>query len=317
MVEIGFSLSSEEHHPSDIVRFARAGEEAGFAFAMVSDHFHPWVGAQGQSPFVWNVLGGIASATSSIRVGTGVTCPTIRIHPAIIAQAAATTAAMMEDRFFFGVGSGENLNEHVLGDHWPPAPTRLEMLEEAIEVIRTLWSGELVTYYGNHYNVENARLYTLPESMPPIFVAASGQKSVRLAASTGEGLITTSPDPELASSFNELGGNGRCLVQLRVCWDEDEKRARSLIHELWPNSGLPGQLSQELLMPSLFEQAAALVREEDAVGPSPCGPDPARHIESIQNAIDAGYELISIQQVGPRQEEFFDFYRREVLPTFQ
>lgn len=174
MVQIGYALSSEEHRPDDLVRNACAAEQAGFQFALISDHYHPWIDRQGHSPFVWTVIGGIAQATDRIRLGTGVTCPTIRIHPAIIAQAAATAAVMLPDRFFLGVGTGENLNEHVLGHRWPPFDLRAEMLEEAVEVIRMLWNGDTVTFYGSFYVVEEARLYTLPESPPPICVAASG-----------------------------------------------------------------------------------------------------------------------------------------------
>lgn len=175
-VAIGYALSSEEHAPADLVRNARLAEDHGFSFALVSDHFHPWIDRQGNSPFVWSVLGGIAQSTRSLMVGTGVTCPTIRIHPAIIAQAAATTAAMMPGRFFLGIGTGENLNEHVLGDAWPEWDVRAEMLEEAVEVIRALWSGEVTSHRGRHYTVQNARLYTLPDELPLIHVAASGPR---------------------------------------------------------------------------------------------------------------------------------------------
>src|ERR671937_85128 len=170
MTAIGYSLSSEEHPPADLVRFARNAEDAGFAFAMISDHYHPWIDRQGQSPFVWTVLGAIAQATTRLRVGTAVTCPTIRIHPAIIAQAAATTALLFDGRFFLGVGTGENLNEHILGDRWPGASVRREMLEEAIGVMRLLWKGGLQSHSGRHYTVENARLYTLPRRPPEVRV---------------------------------------------------------------------------------------------------------------------------------------------------
>ena len=163
MTALGYALSSEEHAPSDLVRNARLAEEAGFEFALVSDHFHPWIDRQGHSPFVWSVLGGIATATEKLEVGTGVTCPMIRIHPAIIAQAAATTAAMMPGRFFLGVGTGENLNEHILGDKWPEHEVRSEMLEESLEIIRLLWRGEQASYRGGYYTVDEARLFTLPE----------------------------------------------------------------------------------------------------------------------------------------------------------
>jgi G6PDH family F420-dependent oxidoreductase len=176
VVRLGYALSSEEWRPSDLVRGARLAEEAGFSFALISDHFHPWIDAQGQSPFVWSVLGGIAESTSTLEVGTGVTAPIVRIHPAIIAQAAATVGSMLEGRFFLGVGTGENLNEHITGARWPDWDVRSKMLEEAVEVIRDLWRGEVTSHDGRFYTVENARIYTLPEHPVPIHVAASGPR---------------------------------------------------------------------------------------------------------------------------------------------
>src|SRR5688500_17448288 len=209
MPEIGYALSSEEHSPTDLVRHARLAEEAGFTFALISDHYHPWIDRQGHSPFVWGVIGGISQQTERLVLGTGVTCPTICIHPAIIAHAAATAAAMMPGRFFLGVGSGENLNEHILGDQWPPVDVRLEMLEEAIEVIRLLWEGGLQSHYGEHFVVENARLYTLPDEPPPIHVAASGEKAAELAGRVGDGLIATSPEEATLKAFRAGGGDGK------------------------------------------------------------------------------------------------------------
>src|SRR5918992_1400453 len=196
MVDVGYALSSEEHSPNDLVRYARRAEEAGFTFALISDHYHPWIDRQGHSSFVWNVIGGIAQATERLRLGTRVTCPTIRIHPAIVAQAAATAAALMPGRFFLGVGSGENLNEHVVGERWPPLAVRLEMLEEAIEAIRELWTGKLVSHRGKHYTIENARLYTLPDEPPPLVVAAAGPNAAELAGRMGDGLVGVSPQAE-------------------------------------------------------------------------------------------------------------------------
>ena len=201
MVQIGYTLSSEEHAPNDLVKQAKRAEEVGFPFAMISDHYHPWIDNQGHSPFVWATLGGIAQSTNTLRVGTGVTCPTIRIHPAIIAQATATVASMMPGRFMFGVGSGENLNEHILGDHWPQVDIRQEMLEEAVDVIRTLWQGGLQSYHGNYYDVENARIYTLPDEIPPIHVAAAGQKAATLA---GEMDVRPSADNAVIASSAPL-----------------------------------------------------------------------------------------------------------------
>lgn len=318
MAAIGYAMSSEEHRPLDLVRHARLAEEAGFAFALISDHYHPWVDKQGQAPFVWGVLGGIAGATTRLRVGTGVTCPTTRIHPAIIAQAAATAASLMPGRFFLGVGTGENLNEHILGDRWPPHDLRLARLEEAVAVIRLLWQGGTQTLRGEHYTVENARVYTLPDELPPIMVAASGPRAGELAGRIGDGFVGTSPDEEVLGAFDAAGGKGKPRYgQLTVCWAADEAQAKHTAREWWPNAAVPGELSQDLPTPAHFEQAAQLVDEETIAKSVTCGPDPAKHREAIQKYIDAGYDHVYIHQVGPDQEGFFDFYRREVLPHFQ
>jgi coenzyme F420-dependent glucose-6-phosphate dehydrogenase len=311
---IGYALSSEEHRPNDMVRYAVRAEELGFEFIGISDHFHPWIDKQGQSPFVWSVIGGIATATSRIRLGTGVTCPTVRIHPAIIAQATATVASMMPGRFFLGVGSGENLNEHILGDHWPPASTRLEMLDEAVEIIRMLWEGGTTTHYGEHYVVENARIYTLPEQLPEIIVAASGTKAATLAAQIGDGLWSTAPNEEVMSTYSESGGTGPRYGQVTVCWAADEQSARKTAHEWWPNAAITGQLSQELPMPALFEEAAQMVTEDDVAEKMALGPDPEQHLSAIREYFDGGFDHVYVHQVGPDQDGFFDFYAKEVLP---
>ncbi len=317
MAAVGYAMSSEEHRPLDLVRHARMAEEAGFPFALISDHYHPWVDKQGQAPFVWGVLGGIAGATTRLRVGTGVTCPTTRIHPAIIAQAAATAASLMPGRFFLGVGTGENLNEHILGDRWPPHDLRLARLEEAVAVIRLLWQGGTQTHRGEHYTVENARVYTLPDELPPIMVAASGPKSAEVAGRIGDGFIGTSPNEEVLGAFSSAGGKGKPRYgQLTVCWAADEQQARKTALEWWPNSAVPGELSQDLPTPAHFEQAAQLVDEETIAESITCGPDPAKHREAIQKYIDAGYDHVYIHQVGPDQEGFSDFYQREILPRF-
>src|SRR3954469_16856459 len=214
-MEIAYALSSEELGPKELVRAAARAEEVGISTAWLSDHYHPWVNAQGESPFVWSALGGIANATERLRVGTGVTCPTFRIHPAIIAQAGATAQVMFDGRFFLGVGSGENLNEHILGQRWPETDVRLEMLEEAVEVIRSLWHGGQQSHHGRYYTVENARIYTLPSTPPPIYVSAFGPKAMEIAARTGDGLVSTSPDRELLQQYDELGGKGPKLGQLK------------------------------------------------------------------------------------------------------
>ncbi|HVL81408.1 MAG TPA: TIGR03557 family F420-dependent LLM class oxidoreductase [Actinomycetota bacterium] len=316
MTAIGYALSSEEHAPNDLVRYAAAAEEAGFGYALISDHFHPWVDKQGHSPFVWSVIGGIAQATDRLRLGTGVTCPMIRIHPAICAQAAATAAAMMPGRFFFGVGTGENLNEHILGDRWPPIDVRLEMLEEAVEVIRLLWQGGTQSHRGRYYTVENARIYTLPDELPPIVVAASGSKAAELAGRVGDGLVCTSPDAETVEAFQKAGGSGPRYAQVTVCWAADERDAVRTAHEWWPNAATKGQLSQELARPAHFEQVAQMISPEDVAEEVACGPDPKRHLEMIQEYVDAGFDHVYVHQVGPDQEGFLRFYQQEILPRF-
>jgi G6PDH family F420-dependent oxidoreductase len=314
-MELGYALSSEEHRPLDLIRHARQAEGHGFTFALISDHFHPWIDRQGQSPFVWSVVGGIAAITDELRLGTGVTCPTIRIHPAIVAQAAATAADMMPGRFFLGVGTGENLNEHVLGARWPSASERLEMLEEAVEVMRLLWRGETCSFEGKHYRVEDARIYTLPSDPIDVVVAASGPEAAELAGRVGDGLVSTSPDPELVEAFREAGGTGPVYGQLTVCWADTEEEARRTALEWWPNGGLEGPLSQELPLPAHFEEAAAMVTEEDIAEAVVCGPDAELHLEEIARFVDAGFDRVYVHQVGPDQEGFFEHYARDVLPA--
>jgi coenzyme F420-dependent glucose-6-phosphate dehydrogenase len=293
-------------------------ERAGFEFAGISDHYHPWVDKQGNSPFVWGVLGAISESTERLRLITGVTCPTTRIHPAIIAQAAATAAIQMPGRFSFGVGTGENLNEHILGDAWPPVARRQERLEEAIEVIRKLWEGKITSHYGRHFTVENARIYTLPEEPPPIIVAVAGERSVDLAARLGDGLIGTAPKAESIEEFRAKGGEGKpAYGQLHVCWAESEAEARKTALEWWPNAGVGGSHSFELPLPTHFEETTALVDEETIGESIVCGPDPDRHLEAIREYIDAGYDHVYVHQVGPDQDGFFNFYERSILPALR
>jgi coenzyme F420-dependent glucose-6-phosphate dehydrogenase len=315
MLSLGYKLSSEEFGPRDLVRFGRQAEETGFEFALISDHFHPWSDAQGQSPFVWNVIGGLAEATRRLRVGTGVSCPSMRMHPALVAQAAATSAAMLEGRFFLGVGTGENLNEHVVGARWPSIDVRQEMLEEAVAVIRRLWQGGYQDHHGRYFTVENARLYTLPAQPPALMVAAAGVKSAQLAARIGDGLVCTSPKRELVEAFDAAGGQGKPrYAEITVCWAEDEHRARRTAHRLWPVAAMQGPLSTELALPAHFEAAAGMVTEEAIAEEVPCGPDPERHLKAIRRYADAGFDHVCLHQVGPDQEGFMRFCAREILP---
>jgi G6PDH family F420-dependent oxidoreductase len=318
MTQYGFTLSAEEHPAPRLVDVARQAEDAGFDFATISDHFHPWTDRQGNSPFVWSVLGGIAATTDRLRVATGVTCPLIRIHPAIVAQAAATVESMMPGRFILGLGTGENLNEHVTGDRWPSATERRAMFEEAVAVIRKLWEGGLVDHEGEHYRVVDARIYSLPERPPPIFVAAAGEKAASTAAELADGLIATAPNRELVEAFERAGGRDKPrLGQVTVCWAEDEGTARRTALEWWPNAVLPGELGQELPLPRHFEQATQLVTEDQIAQSVPCGPDPKRHIEAIREYVDAGFDMVVVHQVGPDPEGAVRFYAEQVLPELR
>src|SRR5215207_428825 len=300
-MKIGCFLSSEENDPRALVDQARRAEAAGFHALWISDHYHPWIDEQGHSPFVWSVIGAIATATR-LPVTTGVTCPTMRIHPAIIAHAAATSALLLDGRFSLGVGSGEALNEHILGEHWPEADVRLEMLEEAIEVIRMLWEGGQRSHRGRHYTVENARVYDLPDTPPPILVSGFGPKAVRLAARIGDGFCTTSPDEEAIGLYRSEGGTGPVHAGTKVCFMDDEEQALETAHRLWPNEALPGELPQVLPTPAHFEQATELV-EPDALQ-TPVGPDIEKHVESLQQYADAGVGELFVQQIGPEQDAF-------------
>ena len=312
-MKIGCFLSCEEFGPRELVDQARRAEAAGFHALWISDHYHPWNDQQGHSAFVWSVIGALSQATS-LPVTTGVTCPTIRIHPAVIAQAAATSTVMLQGRFNLGVGSGEALNEHILGTHWPEADVRLEMLEEAVEVMRTLWSGGQRSHRGRHYTVENARIYDLPDEPPPVLVSGFGPKAVRLAARIGDGFATTSPDKDSIELYRSEGGKGPVHAGTKVCFMADEDEARRTAHRLWPNEALPGELAQILPTPSHFEQACELVEPE--MLSTPVGPDLDAHAESLQAYADAGVDELFVQQIGPEQDAFFETWAKEILPRF-
>jgi coenzyme F420-dependent glucose-6-phosphate dehydrogenase len=312
---IGYKLSSEEFDAPDLVAQAERAEEAGFQFAAISDHFHPWTDEQGQSPFVWGVLGAIAAATERLSLLTGVTCPTIRIHPAIIAQAAATASSLMPGRFCLGVGTGENLNEHILGDRWPAASVRRHMLDEAIDVIQLLWRGGMQTHHGKYYTVENARIYSLPDDPPPIYIAASGDRAIKLAGEKGDGLIALAPEDEMIEKFEAAGGAGKPkYAEVTVCWGDDRDKALKNAAKWWPIVGLGGELSQELPLPRHFEAAADNVEPEDLDGKIAAGPDADEHIDLINKYVDAGYTHIWVHQIGPEQEGFFKFYENQIIP---
>jgi G6PDH family F420-dependent oxidoreductase len=311
-MKVGYALSCEDSGPRELIEQARRAEAAGFHALWISDHYHPWIDEQGHSPFVWSVIGAIAEATD-LPVTTGVTCPTMRIHPAVIAQAAATSAVLLGGRFALGVGSGEALNEHILGDVWPEADERLEMLEEAIEVMRLLWQGGVQSHRGRHYRVSHARVYDLPPEPPKVLVSGFGPSATKLAARVGDGYCTTSPDEELIGLYRSEGGTGPVHAGSKVCFGPDEQEAIKTVHRLWPNIGLPGELAQVLPTPAHFEQAAELVTE-DMIGQAvPCGPDLDHHAQELQAFADAGVDELYVQQVGPGLDAFFDTWAPHIL----
>jgi G6PDH family F420-dependent oxidoreductase len=312
-MKIGCFLSCEEFGPHELVDQAKRAEQAGFHALWISDHYHPWNDQQGHSPFVWSVIGALAEATD-LPVTTAVTCPTVRIHPAIIAQAAATSAVLHQGRFQLGVGSGEALNEHITGARWPEVEVRLEMLEEAIEVIRLLWQDGQHSHHGRHYTVENARVYDLPDEPPPILVSGFGPKAIQLAARVGDGFCTTSPDHDAIGLYRSEGGKGPVHAGPKVCFMSDRDEALATVLRLWPNEALPGELAQVLSTPAHFEQACELVTGDRIV--TPVGPDIEQHVSSLQQYADAGVDELFVQQIGPDQDAFFTTWAPELLPRF-
>jgi G6PDH family F420-dependent oxidoreductase len=315
-VRLGYFLSCEEYSPKQLVEQAVAAEAAGFEALWISDHFHPWNDEQGNSPFVWSVIGAL-SQVCDLPVTTAVTCPTIRTHPAIIAQAAATCAEMLGGRFTLGVGSGEALNEHILGTVWPSVDVRLEMLEEAVALIRDLWTGKVVTTEGKHYRVDHARIYNLPDTPPDIFISGFGPKATQLAARIGDGYINTAPDSELLGLFKEKSGGKPAQAGAKVAYAPTAEEGWEHAHRLWPNAGLPGELAQVLPTPEHFEQATELVTMSSTRESVVAGNDPAEHLDQIQKYADAGYDELYIANMGPHFADMITFYGDKVLPALR
>ncbi len=314
-MRLGYFLSCEEHGPNDLLHQARLAEEAGFEALWISDHFHPWNDEQGQSPFVWSVIGGL-SQVCSLPVTTAVTCPTIRIHPALVAQAAATAAVMTGGKFRLGLGSGEALNEHITGERWPSTGVRLAMLEEAVAVIRELFTGEDVYHRGEYYTVEDARLYTRPENPVPIYISGFGPKAIDVAARIGDGFITTQPNGEHIAAYRSAGGTGPVEAGTKFCWSADASEGARTAYRLWANESLPGELAQILASPKHFEQASELVTQEMVADSIPHGPDLEPYLKTLSEYADAGVDTLYVNQIGPEQDEFFRFAAKELLPAW-
>ena len=315
-MRFGYFLSTEEYTPAELVDQARMAEEAGFDALWISDHFHPWNDEQGQSPFVWSVIGAVAQVCD-LPVTTAVTCPTVRTHPAVIAQAAATSAVMLEGKFILGLGSGEALNEHILGEAWPTADVRLAMLEESVDVIRQLFTGATVSHRGEFYTVDTARLYTLPDQPPPIYLSGFGPKATSLAARIADGYINTAPDADLLAQFKEQSGGKPAQAGVKVSFASTEDEGVDIAHRLWANAGLPGELAQVLPSPKHFEQASQLVTREMTAESVVCGPDLERHVDAFAPYVDAGYDEVYVANMGPHYGPMIRAYGDKVLPALR
>jgi len=319
MVQIGYTMMTEQAGPRALVNDLVAAERAGFDFSVTSDHYFPWLGSQGHAPYAWSVLGAAAQATERIPLMTYVTCPTVRYHPAVVAQKAATMQLLSEGRFRLGLGSGENLNEHVVGAGWPSPQVRHAMLEEAVEIIRALFAGDNVNHRGEHYDVANARLWDLPDELPPIGIAVSGERSCELAGRLADLVIATEPKPELVEAFDQYGGTGKPRVgQLPVCYDTDRDAAVARAHDQfrWAVGGWP--VNSELPGPSGFEGATQFVTREDVAEAIPCGDDVTAFVDAVRPFADAGFTEVALVQVGGEQQRpFIDWAEKELLPALR
>ena len=314
-MQYGYKLSAEGFGPNELVRQARLAEASGFDFVEMSDHYHPWLEAQGHSPFTWTVLGAIAASTETVGLATGVTCPTVRYHPAIIAQAAATLSLVSDGRFTLGVGSGERLNEHVVGRGFPAVADRQAMLREALEIIRLLWQGGYQSYRGEYLDLEDARVFDLPDELPVIAVAAGGADAAELAAELGDGMFGTEPKSELFDAYRGAGGSGPTYGEVGLAWAETEDAAVRAAFETsrWALTGW--KVMSELPNPANFEAASQVVKPEDVAASMPCGPDVAKHLEAIREYEQVGYDHVVLTNNGPDPDGFMDFFARELKPA--
>lgn len=314
MIRFGYKLMTEEHGPKALVENACRAEAAGFDFVSISDHFHPWLEAQGHAPFAWSVLGAIAQATSTIRIATGLTCPILRYHPAIVAQAAATVALLSEGRFTLAVGAGERLNEHVTGARWPSIPERHAMLGEAIDIFRLLWSGGVHTHVGTHYVLDHAQLYDLPDVAIPLVVGVSGPKSVQLAVEKADGIMATEAEPDLVEGFRKGKGAGPAYAEAVLAYAATEEEGLRVAHERFRFSTLGWAVNSELPTVAGFEAATAFVRPEDMKQSIAFGPDVERHLAAVRKYADAGFDHIVLTAPGPDQAGFIRFFEQELKP---
>ena len=319
MARYGYTMMTEQRGPRELVSDLVAAERAGFDFSVISDHYFPWLDEMGHAPYAWSVLGAAAQATETIPLMTYVTCPIKRYHPAVVAQKAATVQLLSEGRFSLGLGAGENLNEHVTGGGWPPVNTRHEMLAEAVQIIRDLFAGGYSSFRGKHYEVDSAKLWDLPDPVPPIGLAVSGAQSVALAAENADFLIATEPRPGLTETFSAAGGEGKRKVgQVPVCWDPSAERATQRAHELFRWFGLGWKVNAELPSTAGFAGASAFVTPDDVAASIPCGPDTAAHVEAVKAFVDAGFTDVALVQIGGEsQPEFTRWAEAELLPELR
>jgi len=320
MTRIGYTMMCEQAGPLELVRDVRLAEEAGFEFSVISDHYQPWLGAQGHSPYAWSVLGAAAQATSVIGLMTYVTCPILRYHPAVVAQKAATVQILSGERFRLGLGAGESLNEHVVGRGWPSVGTRHRMLEEAVQVISGLFDGEgTFNFHGRYFDVDSARLWDLPERRVPIGIAVSGPDSCRLAGRQADIMIATEPKRELGELFDAAGGTGKPRVgQVALAYDEDRERAVARAHEQFRWFGLGWRVNADLPNPESFAGATEFVTPEQVSAQLACGPDVEEHVEKIRPFIEAGFDEVALVQIGAEnQQPFIAWAQRELLPALR
>ncbi|MDX2649853.1 LLM class F420-dependent oxidoreductase [Streptomyces sp. PA03-1a] len=319
MMQFGYTMMTEQAGPRDLVAHVTRAEEAGFDFSVTSDHYFPWLDEQGHAPYAWSVLGAAAQATSRMPLMTYVTCPTVRYHPAVVAQKAATVQLLSEGRFRLGLGSGENLNEHVVGGGWPAVDVRHEMLAEAVEIIRALFDGGYVNHRGEHFDVESAKLWDLPDLPPPIGVAVSGEQSCELAGRLADLMIATEPDAELVTAFDEHGGAGKPRVgQLPVSYDPDRDAAVRRAHEQFRWFGGGWKVNSELPGTAAFASASTHVRPADVAESIPCGDDPEVFVEAVRPYVQAGFTEVALVQVGgDTQMAFLDWAEKTLLPALR